>query len=194
MYLFVYLCVYLMHFVLAQEMVPVPPLSDPDLTHQIMEKYDGMSQGVQHLPLSSVGDVSLVVAMICRDEQVNFESNLALWLEVADYFIFIMDTRNTDDSEQVIARILSGTTTNNDNSNTTPQKSAKGYQIVKNEFIGFGQARTLSLAKSWEYFGKNGKALLTPTSKAATHVLIADPDWRPSTMTMKLNEVRGKNS
>jgi hypothetical protein len=37
-------------------------------------------------PIISVADVSLVVTMICRNEDVNFKSNLALWLPIAKYF------------------------------------------------------------------------------------------------------------
>ena len=37
-------------------------------------------------PITSVADVSLVVSMICRNEDVNFKSNLALWLPIAKYF------------------------------------------------------------------------------------------------------------
>ena len=38
------------------------------------------------MPITSVSDVSVVVAMICRNEDVNFKSNLALWLPIAKYF------------------------------------------------------------------------------------------------------------
>ena len=37
-------------------------------------------------PVTSLADVSLAVTMICRNEDVNFKSNLALWLPVAKYF------------------------------------------------------------------------------------------------------------
>ena len=105
---------------------------------------------------------SLVITMICRDEEVNFKSNLALWLPVADYFVFMMDMRTKDRSRETIAEILSG---------NAP------YEVVSYEFDGFGTARTASLDAAWKHFPQ------------ATHVLIADPDWRPDTSTMNKVEL-----
>jgi hypothetical protein len=138
--------------------------------HVDISQIDQSSSQVVPVPLASIDEVSLVVTMICRNEAVNFESNLALWLHVARYFVFIMDDRNTDNSEQVIKNIL-----------TQGTIKAKGYQIIKNKFIGFGQARTLSLQKAWEYYSK------------ASHVMIADPDWRCNLNTMNLNELYMNN-
>jgi hypothetical protein len=105
---------------------------------------------------------TLVVTMICRDEEVNFQSNLAMWLPVADFFVFMMDTRTKDRSRETIAEILSG---------KVP------YQVVPYEFDGFGTARTASLDAAWKHFPQ------------ATHVLIADPDWRPDVSTMNKDEL-----
>ncbi len=55
------------------------------------------------------------------------------------------------------------------------------YQIVKNEFLGFGQARTLSLQKAWQHFPQ------------ASHVMIADPDWRPTASTINFSELAANN-
>ena len=76
---------------------------------------------IQHKKLTP-NEVSLVVAMICRNENVNFESNLAMWLHSADYFVFVMDDRNSDDSEAVIERILG----KGEHSQGPPGKRAKG--------------------------------------------------------------------
>ena len=92
--------------------------------------------------------IKLAITMICRNEEVNFRSNLRLWLPIVDYFVFMMDTRTTDQSSSAIAEILNG--------------KAK-YEIVPYEFDGFGPARTDSLSAVWQHF------------REATHVLIADP-------------------
>ena len=61
----------------------------------------------QFQPLNSTTEVSVVITMICRNEAVNFRSNLHLWFPAVDYFVFMMDSRNSDDSEEVIQSILS---------------------------------------------------------------------------------------
>ena len=106
---------------------------------------------------------SLVITMICRDEEVNFKSNLELWLPVASYFVFMLDTRTTDQSQTVIEKILGG--------------KAAGFKVVPYEFNGFGPARTASLEAAWQYFPQ------------ASHVLIADPDWQPVSTTININEL-----
>lgn len=118
--------------------------------------------------LNSVSDVSVVVTMICRNEAVNFRSNLRLWFPVVDYFTFIMDSRNSDDSEQVIDSIL--------------KEGNKQYIIEKHEFVGFGKARTTSLDAAWRHFPK------------ASHVIIADPDWRPRADTLDKAQLIAANS
>ena len=44
---------------------------------------------------------SLIVTMMCRDEAVNLNVNLAAWTKVAEYFVFLVDSRTQDDTEQV---------------------------------------------------------------------------------------------
>lgn len=92
--------------------------------------------------------MSLAISMICRNEEVNFRSNLHLWLNIIDYFVFMVDTRTTDQSVSAINEILLGKTK---------------YEVISYEFTGFGLARTDSLTAVWRLY---------PT---ATHVLIADP-------------------
>lgn len=103
--------------------------------------------------------VKLAITMICRNEEVNFRANLAKWTSFVDFYVFVMDTRTSDNSREVIAEILS--------------TAGKQYQIVDNDFDGFGSARTLSLSSVWEFFPQ------------ATHVLIADPDWTPDVSTVR---------
>lgn len=112
----------------------------------------------QDAVLQTAASVHVVFTTICRNEAVNFRANLPLWLKVIEYFVFIMDDRTSDDSEKAIADILDG--------------KALGYKILPHKFEGFGQARTASLVAAWEYFPQ------------ATHVLIADPDWRPKVETL----------
>jgi hypothetical protein len=111
---------------------------------------------------SSISKISLAITMICRDEEVNFRSNLKLWLGVVDYFVFMIDSRTTDQSVLAIEEILKG---------------QAEYEIVPYEFEGFGPARTDSLETVWQYFPQ------------ATHVIIADPDWRPEVLSMNKAEL-----
>ena len=53
-------------------------------------------------------DVEIAITMMIRDEAVNIRSNLALWLPVIDYFVFIVDSRNTDESKDAIYKVLEG--------------------------------------------------------------------------------------
>jgi hypothetical protein len=93
-------------------------------------------------------DIRVAITMICRNEEVNFRSNLALWLPIVDYFVFMMDSRTNDKSEAAIKDILLG---------------KAEYKVISYQFNGFGPARTASLEAVWEYFPQ------------ATHVIIADP-------------------
>ena len=95
--------------------------------------------------------MSLAISMICRDEEVNFRSNLHLWLGIVDYFVFMVDSRTTDQSVSAINEILRGKTR---------------YEVIPYEFTGFGSARTDSLTAVWHQY------------PSATHVLIADPGLR----------------
>lgn len=104
---------------------------------------------------------SIVMAMILRDEAVNINSNLHLWLSTINFFIFLVDTRTQDDTINAISSILGD----------------KDYHILNYTFEGFGVARTLSLQYAWSFYPH------------ATHVLIADPDWRPEVSTLNKNEL-----
>jgi hypothetical protein len=95
---------------------------------------------------------SIVMTMILRDEAVNLRSNLPLWVGKIDYFMFLVDRRTTDGSEDVIKNILGD--------NHVP------FEIVYHDFDGFGSSRTRSLQNAWKYFPQ------------ASHVWIADPDWK----------------
>lgn len=106
---------------------------------------------------------SIVMTMIIRDEEINLKSNLALWLSIVDYFVFLVDTRTIDNSINAIETILN---------NSTSQ-----YKILPNEFDGFGSSRTRSLKAAWENFPQ------------ATHVWISDPDWRPDISTININDL-----
>ena len=102
---------------------------------------------------------TIVMTMIVRDEAVNIKSNLHLWLGIVDFFVFLVDRRTTDHSEEAIASIL--------DSKEVP------YEIVHHDFDGFGSSRTRSLQNAWKYFPQ------------AIFVWIADPDWRPDVSTIQ---------
>jgi hypothetical protein len=106
---------------------------------------------------------SVVITMICRDEGVNFKANLPLWLNIVDYYVFLVDSRTSDGSEDIIRSILA--------------PADKSYFIRHYNFSGFGPARTLSLETAWEQFPQ------------ASHILIADPDWKPEPSTMSLHDL-----
>lgn len=106
--------------------------------------------------------VKIVLSMICRNEEVNFKSNLAAWLPIIDYFVFVMDNRTTDNSVATIKYIL---------------KNEAIFRIIPHNFTGFGWARTLSLSSAWENFPH------------ASHVLIADPDWAPQIVSMRKEDL-----
>jgi hypothetical protein len=105
---------------------------------------------------------SVVMTLIVRDEAVNIKSNLPLWATIIDYFVFMVDERTSDGTEDAIANVLG---------------KRVPYQIVYHNFSGFGPARTKSLNNAWKYFPQ------------ATHVWIADPDWRPDLETININDL-----
>ena len=111
----------------------------------------------------SVHSNRVVMTIICRDEAVNFRENLPKWLSVIDFYVFMMDTRTTDGSQETISAIF--------------DKAGKRYIIVPYEFNGFGPARTQSLVQAWTSFPE------------ASHVLIADPDWSPDLSTIDLSSL-----
>ena len=108
---------------------------------------------------------NLTIAFICLNEGVNFNSNLELWIPLASRFLFLIDNRNNDTTVDIISSIL--------NKYNHIQYTAMTY-----EFTGFAQARTQSLTYAWEYYGHE-----------TTHVLIADPDWRPINSSFQLSEL-----
>ncbi len=73
---------------------------------------------------------SIVMTMICRDEEVNLRANLAQWFPVIDYFIFLVDSRNTDHTWYFIKRTFQGSKENS-------------FKALSYDFEGFGHARTL---------------------------------------------------
>ena len=112
---------------------------------------------------TAVGTASIVMTMLCRDEDVNLKANIPNWLRVVDYFVFVVDSRTRDSSVNTIENLLG--------------KVGKKYKVVDNDFTGFGPARTLSLDAAWTHFPQ------------ATHVLIADPDWQFDLKTINKNEL-----
>lgn len=101
--------------------------------------------------------------MIIRDEEVNLRQNLPVWSTIADFFVFLIDNRTRDSSEHTIRSIL--------------RAADRPFFIQEYFFEGFGQARTLSLSKAFEHFPQ------------ASHVLIADPDWKPDTTTINKHDL-----
>ena len=78
---------------------------------------------------------SIVMTMICRDEEVNLRANLAQWFPVVDYFIFLIDSRNTDHTWYFIKRTFQGSKENS-------------FKALSYDFEGFGHARTLVWKKT----------------------------------------------
>lgn len=105
---------------------------------------------------------SLVMAFIVRDEEVNIRSNLPAYVPFVDYYVFMVDHRTSDGTLAAIEEILGG---------------KRNYHVEKYEFDGFGPARTASLKQAW---------LRYPN---ATHVWIADPDWRAEISSIKKSEL-----
>jgi hypothetical protein len=74
----------------------------------------------------------------------------------------MVDHRTTDGTIKAIEEILRG---------------KKQFHIEPYEFDGFGPARTASLKKAWEKYSN------------ATHVWIADPDWKPDMSTINKSDL-----
>ena len=100
---------------------------------------------------------SIVMTMMLRDEAVNIRTNIPLWVASIEYFVFLVDHRTKDDTVKAIGEVLDG---------------KRQYKVVSYEFNGFGPARTESLEAAWKYY------------PMATHVWIADPDWKPEVDTI----------
>lgn len=101
---------------------------------------------------------SIVAAFILRDEDVNLKVNLPIWATFVDYFVFLVDKRTIDGSVLTIQHAL--------------RNANRNFVIQYYDFEGFGQARTRSLQLAWSNYPN------------ASHVLIADPDWKPDISTM----------
>lgn len=112
------------------------------------------------LAAQAAGGISLAVAMIVRDEEVNIRSNLPLWATFAECFVFMVDERTVDRTEEAVRDVLGA--------------AARRYLVERYSFEGFGEARSLSLQRTWQHCG------------AASHVMIADPDWRPRLASISL--------
>lgn len=104
---------------------------------------------------------SLVTTMMLRDEEVNIQEHLPLWMEYTDYFVFGIDSNSTDGTENAIHSLLQHNPTFKDR-----------YHIFRFNFTGFGPVRTLTLQESWKKFPQ------------ASHVWVADPDWKPEVLTI----------
>lgn len=111
---------------------------------------------------------SIVMTMIIRDEAVNINSNLKLWNGIVDYFVFLVDTRTQDGSEDAIRNSL--------------EFADVPYEIIYHQFDGFGSSRTRSLEHAWKHFPQ------------ATFVWIADPDWRPDVSSIHKKSLSGLKS
>ena len=122
---------------------------------------------------SQAFEPKLAMTMMMRDEAVNIRANLALWIGIVDYFVFLVDQRTKDDTREAIRSILE-------------MGKVSDYKIVDYDFqaqnskkniSGFGGARTLSLEMTWDFFPQ------------ATHVWIADPDWRAEVSTIRKEDL-----
>lgn len=111
---------------------------------------------------AAIGEYTIVMTMMLRDEAVNIRANIPLWVSKISYFVFLVDHRTKDDTVDAIAEVLDG---------------KRDYKVVYYEFNGFGPARTETLEAAWEYFPQ------------ATHVWIADPDWKPEIDTIDLSQL-----
>ncbi|CAN0111363.1 unnamed protein product, partial [Ectocarpus fasciculatus] len=102
------------------------------------------------------------MTFIVRDEEVNVRSNLPDYVAFVDYFVFMVDHRTSDGTLTAIEEILGG---------------KRNYHIEMYEFDGFGPARTASLQTVWKHYSN------------ATHVWIADPDWKADMKSIKKEEL-----
>lgn len=102
------------------------------------------------------------MAFIVRDEEVNLRSNLPAYVPLVDYYVFMVDRRTSDGTLKAIEEILGG---------------KRHYHVEIYDFDGFGPARTASLKMAWKHFSN------------ATHVWIADPDWKADEKTIVMSEL-----
>ncbi|CAM9588914.1 unnamed protein product, partial [Scytosiphon promiscuus] len=107
-------------------------------------------------------DVSLCLLLIVRDEAASLRANLPLWIDVVDCFVIGIDDRTTDDTPHVIQEVLGG---------NHPRF------VFFYTFQGFAQARNAVLRSTMQNFPD------------ATHVIVADADWRPNLATIDKSEL-----
>lgn len=106
---------------------------------------------------------SIIVSMICRNEEVNIRANLGAWATFADYFVFLLDDRTSDNTQSAIEVIL--------------DENKKSYYIQNYTFNGFGSARTQGLHLANKHYPN------------ASVIMIADPDWRPILSTISKQDL-----
>ncbi|CAM9713169.1 unnamed protein product [Choristocarpus tenellus] len=104
----------------------------------------------------------LCMLMIVRDEEVNLRLNLPLWRDIIDCYVVGVDDRTKDDTIQVVNAVL---------------PANKSRFIFLYNFEGFGQARNEVLRATRNTFPH------------ATHLLVADADWRPNLDTVDLSQL-----
>ncbi|CAM9370785.1 unnamed protein product [Discosporangium mesarthrocarpum] len=105
---------------------------------------------------------TLCMLMIVRDEEVNLRLNLPLWRDVIDCYVIGVDDRTTDGTVSVIESIV------------PPDKPRHIFYYT---FVGFSQARNVVLRATGEMFPD------------ASHILIADADWRPDLETVNISDL-----
>jgi len=91
------------------------------------------------------------MAMIARNEEENFRSNLPKWEHLIDGIVVVIDARTNDRTALAVTEALPD----------TPR------WLFYYEFDGFGAARTRVFQEAWRKFPN------------MSHVLVADPDWEP---------------
>jgi hypothetical protein len=98
-----------------------------------------------------------------RDESFNIRANLPLWgSSFFDAYVFAVDERTVDDTWKALDESI---------------PAGAPRFIFNYTFDGFGPARTLVFEKAWEHFPN------------ITHVLVADPDWRPDMKTINKSDL-----
>ena len=107
--------------------------------------------------------------MMVRDERHNLLHNLPLYQDgndgsgdFFDAYVIAVDTRTTDDTLAVLQQVI-------------PSHIPK--HIFNYTFDGFGPARTLVFDEAYKHFPD------------ITHVLVADPDWRPNPAHLNKNDL-----
>eukprot|EP00611_Tribonema_gayanum_P030155 TRINITY_DN829_c0_g2_i1.p1 TRINITY_DN829_c0_g2~~TRINITY_DN829_c0_g2_i1.p1 ORF type:complete len:977 (+),score=264.58 TRINITY_DN829_c0_g2_i1:124-2931(+) len=127
-----------------------------------------VAQGEEYITAASLppalppSPCTLCILMIIRNEEANLRLNLPLWRDVADCFVFGVDDRTDDDSIGAIHASL---------------PSWMPRTVYKYTFDGFAGARNLALDAAWQNY------------RNTTHLLMADPDWKPDLSTIDKTEL-----